>query len=122
MSASFHKPPRENDTRKADPKSISSFQSKSLSDFVTGNSLHLFDSLRIDTIFLEKIPRTWPDCPEYIAAKQKIMNLKVANDCAECAAKLASNKEQRQLVFQIVEYHCQHMTEPLKKSYRDYSC
>ena len=98
-----------------------------MSDFVTGNSLHLFDSLRIDTIFLEKSPRTWPDCPEYIAAKQRIMNLKVINDCAERAVKLASdfnntltyNEEQRQLVLQIVEYHSQHVTEPIKKSYRD---
>ena len=41
------------------------------------------------------------------------MNVKVTNDCADRALKLASdfnnsltyNEEQRQLVFQIVEYH-----------------
>ena len=89
--------------------------------------MHLFDSHRMDIIFLEKSPRTWPDCPEYIAVKQRIVNLKVINDCAERAVKLASdcnntlthNEEQHQLVLQIVEYHRQHVTEPLKKSYRD---
>ena len=124
MVASLHKPPRESDTRKIDPKSISSFQLRSLSDFVTGNSLHLFDSLRIDTIFLEKSPRTWPNCPEYIAAKLRIMNLKIISDCAERAAILVSdfnysltyNEEQRQLVLQIVECHRQHVTEPLKRA------
>ena len=51
--------------------------------------------------------------------------MKVINDCAERVIKLATDfnsaltydEAQRQLVFQIVEYHRKCVSQPIKKSY-----
>ena len=125
MVDALKKPKLQEDVRRVDPKLVVSFQTKALSDFVTENSLHLFTALRIDPACLRGSPSTWCDCPGYVNAKRKIMGLKVINDCAERAVKLATDfnnalthdETQRQLVFQIVEYHRKHMTQPLKRSY-----
>ena len=102
-----------------EPKSIEVFQSKSLSDFVTENSLNLFTALKIDPACFSGSPSTWLACPDYVSAKQEITGLKVINDCAERAVKLATDfnnalthdETQRQLVFHIVEFHRKHITE-----------
>jgi len=58
-------------------------------------------------------------------AKQTVMALRVVNDCAERAVKpatdynmaLTANEEQRQLIFQVVEYHCKQTTAPAKRKF-----
>jgi len=124
--AALKKPKMQDDLRRVDPKTISTFRTKTLSDFVTERSLNLFTAMRIDPAFLSEDTSTWPDCPDYIIAKQKITSLRVINDCAERAVKLATDfsnilthdESQRQLVFQIVEHHRQLMAQPLKKNYK----
>src|SRR2546425_162691 len=126
MIAALKRPSMKTDLRRVDSKSIAEFQSKTLSDFVTERSVNLFTALEIDPTFLIDDPATWSSCPAYIDAKKKVASMKVINDCAERAVKLATDfnnaltndEAQRQLVFQIVEYHRQLMTIPLKKNYR----
>ena len=126
MVNALKKPKMQQDLRRVDAKAITSFQIKTLSDFVTERSLNLFTAMRIDPAFLSGDPLTWLECPEYISAKQKITSLRVINDCAERAVKLATDfnnilthdESERQLVFQIVEHHRQLMTLPLKKNYK----
>ena len=129
MIAALKKPKLQDDVRRVDPKTFVSFQSTTLSDFVTENSLHLFTALKIDPSCLRGCPSKWCQSPDYVNAKQKIVGLKVINDCAERAVKLATDfnnaltydETQHQLVFQIVEYHRKHVTQPLKKSYTEVS-
>ena len=79
----------------------------SKTDFVTNRSLSLFTVMQIDPAFLTGHPSTWLECPDYISAKQKITSLRVINDSAEWAVKLATDfnnilthdESQRQLVF-----------------------
>lgn len=126
MVDAFKKPKMQHDLRRVDSKTIAAFQTKTLSDFVTDRSLNLFTAMRIDPAFLTGHPSTWLECPDYISAKQKITSLRVINDCAERAVKLATDfnnilthdESQRQLVFQIVEHHRQLMALPLKKNYK----
>jgi len=126
MVDALKKPKLAEDCRRVHPTSVVAFQHKALSDFVTEKSLNLFAALKIDRGFLTKSPSVWHECPDYITAKQKIMGLKVINDCAERAVKLATDfnnafthdETQRQLIFQIVEFHRKQMTQPLKKNYK----
>ena len=125
MIAGLKRPPMKTDVRRVDPKSIAEFQTNTLSDFVTERSMNLFTALKIDPTFLVDDPATWPSCPAYIDAKQKVVSMKVINDSAERAVNLTTDfnnalshgKAHRQLIFQIVEYHRQLMTIPLKKNY-----
>ena len=125
MVHALKKQKMQHDLRRVDPKKITTFQTKTLSDFVTERSLNLFTAMRIDPTFLTADPSTWLECPDYISAKQKITSLRVINDCAERAVKLATDfnnvlthdEIQRQLVFQIVEHHRKVMALPLKKNY-----
>jgi len=126
MVDALKKPELADDVRKVDAKSVSSFQSKTLSDFVTERSMNLFRALKIDASFLEKPPSTREECPDYISAKRNVMGLKVINDCAEQAVKLATDfnnsfthdETQQQLIFQIVEFHHHEMPQPQKKNYK----
>lgn len=127
MVDALKKPKLQEDLRRVDSKLVTAFQTMTLSNFVTENSLHLFTAMRINPTCIAGNPSSWCQCPEYVSAKQKIMGLKVINDCAERAVKLATDfnntftndEMQRQLVFQIVEYHRKHMTQPLKRNYKD---
>ena len=55
----------------------------------------------------------WAKRTDYRDAKEVIQHLLVVNDCAERAVKLATDfnlaltndEEQRQLLFQVIEYH-----------------
>ena len=126
MIAALKRSQMKADLRRVDPKSIAAFQAQTLSDFVTERSMNLFTALKIDPTFLTDDPATWPSRPAYVDAKQKVVSMKVINDCAERAVKLATDfnnaltndETQRQLLFQIVEYHHHRMTIPLKKNYR----
>ena len=106
MVDALRKPVMEQDVRRVDAKTITAFRTKTLSDFVTERSWNLFTVMRIDPAFLAGDPSTWLECQDYISAKQKITSLRVNNDCAERAVKLATDfnsirthdESQRQLV------------------------
>ena len=102
-----------------------SFQHCVLSDFVTERSLNLFTALKIDRSFLSTDPDEWAEATEYLNVRRTVSAVRCVNDCAERAVKLATDfnqvltndESQRQLVFQLVEYHRKHINEPLKKNY-----
>jgi hypothetical protein len=126
MVSALKKPKQKTDLRRLDPKSLRSFQTKTLADFVTERSLNLFIAMKIDPDCLAGNPSSWADCPAYIHAKETIMAMKVVNDCAERAVKLATDfsvslthdETQRQLIFQVVEYHRKRMSLPQKRNYK----
>lgn len=121
----LQKPCGAKDLRRFDAKGVRSFQSMALSDFVSERSRNLFTALKLDTSFLSVDPTEWKDRPDFSSALQTVKALRVVNDCAERAVKLATDfnqaltrdEEQRQLLFQVVEYHRNKVTEPLKKNY-----
>ena len=61
----------------------------------------------------------------FFDAKEKIKAIRVVNDCAEMAVKLAADynivltkdEEQHQLIFQVVEHHREMMNLPLKGNF-----
>ena len=70
--------------------------------------MNLFTTLKINPVFFTYNSAAWVFCPVYLTAKQKIANMRVANDCAEHAVKLATdfnvltfNEAEWQLIFQI---------------------
>ena len=105
--------PYEEDVRRVVSNKIPQFRSLSVSDFVTRRSLNLFDALRLSQEFLTAPVDTWRERADYNAACKTVRAMKVVNDCAERAVKLATdfnevltkNDEQRQLLYQVVEYH-----------------
>ena len=66
MIAALKKPSSKTDLRRVDPKSITAFQAKTLSDFVTERSMNLFTALKIDPKFFSDDPATWVYCPAYL--------------------------------------------------------
>lgn len=92
------------------PKDINT---KEISDFITQNSLKIFNTLKLNTSFLENHPSKWPKLKEYIINKNIISNLKIVNDVAERGVAMAqsynktmtTNEEQQQNILQIVEKH-----------------
>ena len=56
---------------------------KTLSDFVTKNSMLLFEKLEISPEFLKLKPEMWASNTSYIDGQQCIHELKVVNDAAE---------------------------------------
>lgn len=132
MVQALKKPGLKMDIRRADAKSVQSFQSMTLSDFVTEKSLNLFTALKIDPtcVTVTDESSSFDGCAEYVTARTIVDAVCVVNDCAERAVKLATDfntalthdESQRQLIFQIVEYHRKQLIEPLKKNYSaDYS-
>ena len=76
------------------PESIpycSNFRSKSLVDFVGGDSLQLFHLLRIDSGFLSLPANEWQQCSAYLAAKEVVANLPCTTDAAERVLGLATD-------------------------------
>jgi len=121
------KTPERNDLRRLDPKTVQFFQATTLSDFVTKQSLNLFTALKLSSDFLSTDPGTWDNRDDYKQAKETVGALRVVNDCAERAVKLATDfnsvlthdEEQRQLIFQVVEHYRKLLPVPLKKCYAD---
>jgi len=105
--------PNQKDLQRLTPKQIPRFQDTSIEQFVTRRSLNLFESLRLPQDFLSAPVNTWTTREDYQAACKTVHALKVVNDCAERSVKLATdfnevltkNDEQRQLLYQVVEYH-----------------
>ena len=73
MVDALKKPKLQENVGRVDPKSVTAFQTMTLSNFVTENSLHLFTAMRIDPACITGNPSAWSQCPEYVSAKQKIM-------------------------------------------------
>ena len=112
------------DLRRLAPHQIKQFEHVSISDFVTRRSLNLFECLRLPREFLDAAVDTWTERADYNAARKTVRALKVVNDCAERAVKLATDfnevltksDQQRQLLYQVVEYHRNIIpTSPTKK-------
>ena len=107
------KEPCANDVRRLAPNKITSFKGLSVADFVTSRSLNLFSAFSLSQQFLEEDVTTWSSSEDYLAACKIIHAVKVVNDCAERAVKLATDfneiltksDEQRQLLYQVVEHH-----------------
>ena len=99
--------------RRLSPSQTESFQDKTISNFITPRSINLFDALSLPREFLTAAIDTWVERDDFKAACKTIRALKVVNDSAERAIKLATdfnevltkNDEQRQLLYQVVEYH-----------------
>ena len=85
---------------------------------------NLFDTLNLPKEFLTSPPKSRAYRNDYKSACKIVCAMKVVNDCAEWAVKLATdfnkvltkNDNQRQLLYQVVEYHRKHFsTEATKK-------
>src|ERR1700761_694951 len=91
---------------------IHSFRNLSVADFATLRSLYLFEALHLPQEFLTVAIDSWIERIDYKPACKIIYALRVVNDCAESAVKLATdfNKvvtkddQQCQLLYQIVEH------------------
>ena len=111
----LQKEPLPEDLRQLAPNQIAQFQNLSVARFVTRRSLNLFESLRLPQEFLAAAVNvnTWTERADYNATQKTVRALKVVNDCAERAVRLATdfnevltkNDEQRQLLYQVVEHH-----------------
>jgi len=109
----LQKDPFPEDRRRVAPQQIAQFCNLSVAHFVTRRSLNLFEALRLSQEFLTTPVDTWSKRDDYIAACKVVHALKVINDCAERAIKLATDfnevltkdVQQRQLLYQVVEYH-----------------
>ena len=125
MVSALQKPKNETDVRRVDPKAVPCFQSVTLSDFVTERSTNLFAALQMNTDFLASHPSQWLQCSSFCDSKEKAAAIRVINDCAERAVKLATDfnstlshdESQRPLIYQVVEYHRQLMSRTHKKHY-----
>ena len=84
-----------------------------MSAFITRRLLNLFDALSLSKDFLAVPVGTWSEREDYRAARNIVHALKVVNDCVERAVKLATDFNevlttddcQRQLLYQVAEYH-----------------
>lgn len=118
-------PEKKKDLRRLDGTKIKTFMNKTLSDFASSRSYNLFSALKVTCDFLDTNPQTWDSRADYMHAKEKVSAIKVVNDCAERAVKLATDyntilthdEDQRQLIFQVVEHHRQLFKLPHKKNF-----
>lgn len=87
--------------------------SKDVSDFVTRNSLFLFNQYNLPYDFLDVSPDSWQIHPSYIKCIKVFKDLKVCNDTAERAVALVEDynllltkdEDQRQFLLQAVKFH-----------------
>lgn len=101
---------------------------KKLSDFVTNQTIHLFEALNIETNFLWTDPSTWETNKEFLSGKKAVESLKVVNDIAERGVSLISSfnsvltnqEEQKQFLLQVVEKHRQQYPNPNKKTLQNF--
>lgn len=94
-------------------KIIISLTEKSISDFVTPNSLFIFKHFNLPYEFLNTELHTWESNPEYQKCLDTFKKLKVVNDIAERGVALTEkfnealthNEDERQKIFQAVQHH-----------------
>ena len=92
---------------------LKDIQSKTLEDFVSSNSLHLFNRMGLQTSFMQTNPASWGDVEEFKNAKAIIKALKVVNDHAERGVALVQEyselltkgEEQLQYLLQVTAEH-----------------
>jgi len=82
------------DLRCLAPNQVPQFQNFSVAQFVTQHSLNLFESLHLPQEFLTAAGKTWTESADYNAAQKTVRALKVVNDCAERAVRLASSHQE----------------------------
>ena len=122
--SALQKEPLPEDLRRLAPNQIPQFQNLSVVQFVTRRSLNLFEALRLPQEFLAAAVNTWTERADYSAAQKTVHALKVVNDYAERAVRLATDfsevltksDEQRQLLYQVIEHHRKLLpTSPTKR-------
>lgn len=94
-------------------KTISLLAEKGISDFVTPNSLFIFEQFNLPYGFLNTEPNTWESNLDYQQCLNTFKKLKVVNDTAERGvaltenfnAGLTHNEDERQKIFQTVQNH-----------------
>ena len=82
-----------------------------LRDLVTPDSWQLFDILKMSPDWLALPPAEWDSNPDYIEFRNFVRQVKVTNDCAERAVKLATDysksltkdSQERSKIYQVVE-------------------
>lgn len=87
---------------------------KTLDDFVSIRSKHMFSRLKINDTFLQECP-LWESNASLLEAKRTVISLKPVNDTAERAVKLIQNfhglitaeEEQKQFLLRCVQEHRQ---------------
>ena len=80
-------------------------------DLVTSDSWELFDILKLSPDWLALPPTEWDTSPDYIEFRNFVRTVKVTNDCAERAVKLATDysksltkdSQERSKIYQVVE-------------------
>lgn len=87
MVASLDKEEKDKPAKRAEVD-MSSFQSRTIDQFVTSNSINLFHILKLPTEFLSVDPDTWESQESYNLARHRLATLKVVNDVAERAVAL----------------------------------
>lgn len=86
------------------------FTNKNIDYFINSNSLQFFERFNIETGFLQLDSTEWFKDPEYLRGLEIVKNLRVVNDTAERAVKLAEeyvnilarSEEEKQYVIQVV--------------------
>lgn len=86
-------------------------QDLDLNHFVSKRSLTFFETMELDTSFLNMHPRFWDNDRKYLEQKEKIMNIQVVNDCAERSIalyqdyrnRITKDEDQVQYLLQVVE-------------------
>lgn len=102
----------------------SSFQGKTVADFVSQKSRDLFEALKLRSEFLTVDPSEWDNRADYREALNVVESLKVVNDSAERAVALmqkfnsilTKNEDQKQYILQVVERHQDKFPNSLKKT------
>ena len=105
MVQDFNKETTQKQLKRLDAKTIDILL-KSLEDFVMSKSLMPFNSIHLDTSFLEVGPSEWKGLHSYQKFRNIVKGIKVVNDCADRGVALfPKNEEQNQYLLQIVETH-----------------
>lgn len=95
---------------------------KTVADFVTSASGHIFEAFNIDTDFLVKDPSEWEEDPSFQSSKKALHGIAVVNDFAERGVALiqdynqilTKDEQQRQYLLQVVEWHRRQFPEAKK--------
>lgn len=99
--------------RTENKKSLEIFLNKNMSDFVSKQSLKLFDKFDLPYDFLDEDVLLWPDSESYQENLEFFEKLKVVNDVAERGVALVEeynrcltkDEEQFQYLLQVVKEH-----------------
>lgn len=112
MVKNLEKPSNITNIPRLDKNMSENIQEKSISDFVTKNTNYFFTLLNINiNEITEKHPSEWNSSEEYLDAKEKVLAIKVINDCAERGVQLitqfnqliSTDEDQKQYLIQVVE-------------------